>query len=667
MVMFGDTRIDPYYWLNQRDSAKVLAYLNAENQYTNAMMRHTDSLQQRLFREMKSRIKETDESVPILVNGYYYYYRFEEGKEYQLNCRRKGSMDAPEEIILDENELAAKHSFCSIAGLDISPNNKILAFGLDTVSRRKYTIYFKNLETGELYNSRIDNTTGTVAWANDNQTVFYSVKDDALRPYKIYRHSMRDCNSSNDKLIFHETDETFDVHVYTTKSESYIMIYCLSTVSTEYWFLDANHPTGKFQVVQPRKRGLEYNVDHYGNKFYIRTNLDAENFRLMETRVDRPTMENWKEIIPSRGDVLLMGIDIFKDFLVVTERKDALIRVKVIKWADMGEYYIDFGEEVYTAVPSLNPEFDTPEFMYHYTSLTTPQTTFTYNMETREKRQLKQSEINGFDPTKYETRRLWATGADGVRIPLSIVYRKGIKLDGRNPTLLYAYGSYGYSENPTFNPNYLSLLDRGFVYAIAHVRGGEEMGRPWYENGKLLNKKNTFNDFIACSEYLIGQKFTSPQYLFAEGGSAGGLLMGAVANMRPDLYRGIIAEVPFVDVVTTMLDTSIPLTTGEFDEGGNPADSAYYFYMKSYSPYDQVRAQAYPNMLVTTGYHDSQVQYFEPAKWVAKLRDMKTDDNLLLFRIDMESGHGGASGRFKSLRETAFTYAFMLDLVGIQK
>lgn len=668
MVMFGDTRVDPYYWLNMRDSQKVLDYLIAENAYTEAMMESTVPLQEKLYNEMKSRQKEEDVTVPVFLNGYYYYIRYEEGKEYPINCRKKGIMEAPEEIILDENEVAAGHRYCEVASLDISPNNQILAFGVDTLGQRKFTIHFKDLTTGKLINTKVDNTTGTIAWANDNETIFYSEKDQALRPYKIYRHTINSPTSKNDVLVYHETDEAFDAHVYTSKSREMIMIMTSSSTSSEYRFLSASNPTGDFRLIQPRQKGIEYSVDHLGNTFYIKTNWKAENFRVMETPVAKPSMENWKELIPHRNDVLVMDIDIFKDYLVVTERKDALIQVKVLKLSDKSEYYIDFGEEVYTALPSVNPEFDTPLFVYYYTSLTTPGSTYEYNMQTHEKRLLKQNEVlGGYSPANYETKRLWATASDSVKIPISIVHKKGIELNGENPLLIYAYGAYGYAENPTFDSNLLSLLDRGFVYAIAHVRGGEEMGRTWYESGRMLKKMNTFTDFISCTEYLIEQKYTSQNMIIAQGGSAGGLLMGVIANMQPDLYRGIIAEVPFVDVVTSMLDTSLPLTAGEFEEWGNPQDSAYYFYMKSYSPYDQVKAQDYPSMLITTSYNDSQVQYFEPAKWVAKLRATKTDDNLLLFKIDMDSGHGGASGRFKYIKDQAFTYAYILKTVGIDE
>jgi len=666
LVMHGDTRIDPYYWMNQRDSDEVIQYLNQENAYTDAVMKGTENLQESLFQEIKGRIKEQDESVPYFENGYFYYTRYDEGKEYPIYCRKKESQDAPEEIMLDVNEMAEGYAYYSVVGVNVSPNNNIVAFGVDTVSRRQYTIYFKNLETGELLNSKIPNTTGGIAWANDNSTVFYTIIDEALRPHQIFRHSVSDEGSENDALVYEENDETFRAFVYKSKSKEYIMFGSGSTLSTEFSYLSANNPLGKPKVIQSREKGLEYSVTHYGNKFYIITNLDAKNFRLMETPVTRTEKRYWKEVIPHREDVLLSGIEVFKDFLVIDERKDGLKQLRIINQQTQKEHYLNFGEEVYSAWISINPEYDTPLLRYAYTSMTTPFSTYDYNMATGEKILLKQTEVLGdFSPDNYETKRHWVEARDGKKIPISVVYRKGIQQDGQNPALIYGYGSYGASMDPYFSSARLSLLDRGFVYVIAHIRGGEELGREWYEDGKLLNKMNTFTDFIDCSQFLVDSKYTSPDKLFAMGGSAGGLLMGAVANMRPDLYKGIIAQVPFVDVVTTMLDTSIPLTTGEYDEWGNPNDEEYYHYMKSYSPYDQVTAQHYPNMLVTTGYHDSQVQYFEPAKWVAKLRDTKTDDNILLFKIDMDAGHGGASGRFKSLRDVAFEYAFMLHLLGI--
>jgi oligopeptidase B len=569
--------------------------------------------------------------------------------------------------MLDVNEMAKGHSYCHVAGVQVSPDNTMAAYGVDTVSRRKDTIHFKNLVTGEILGDGIPNTTGLAAWANDNKTVFYTLKDtETLRTYKICRHRLG-TPAAEDKEIYHEVDETFSTNVYRGKSGEYIMIRCDHTLSREYRYLDTDNPDGEFKVLQPRERDHEYGVEHFKDKFYIRTNLGAKNFRLMETPVAKPSKENWQEVIAHRSDVLLEDFELFNDFLVVEERKSGLIYLRIIKWQDQSEHYIDFGESTYTASLAKNLEFDTGLVRFDYTSLTTPRSTFDYDMNTRKKTLLKQQEVVGdFDPANYQAERLYASAEDGTKIPISLVYRKGLKKNGDNPLFLTGYGSYGYSYSPYFSSTRLSLLDRGFVYAIAHIRGGQEMGRYWYEEGKLLKKKNTFTDFIACAQHLTAEKFTNPGKLFASGGSAGGLLMGAVANMRPDLFKGIIAEVPFVDVITTMLDETIPLTTGEYDEWGDPRKKEYYDYMLSYSPYDNVEARDYPAMMVTTGLHDSQVQYWEPAKWVAKLRTLKTDKNPLFLYTDMEAGHGGASGRFKRYKETAMVYAFILDQSGIK-
>lgn len=660
-------RIDNYYWLNQRDNPKVIAYLEAENEYLNKVLDHTKSLQDTLYEEMIGRIKQTDMSVPYRYNGYYYYKRFEEGQEYPLYCRKKGNLEAQEEIMLNENELAEGHKFHAIGDIQVSPDNKIIAFGEDTVGRRKYTIRFKNLETGEFYTDNIPNTMGTAVWMNDNKTVFYTIKDETLRPYKVFRHALG-FDNQKDKEIFHEADATYAIQCYRTKSGKYIMIASSSTLSDEFRFLSTDNPNGEFKTIQNRERGLEYSVSHYKEKFYIRTNLDAMNFRLMEAPVENSSKENWKEVIPHRKDVLLSGMELFKDHLVLYERKDALTKLRIIKWEDWSEHYVDFDEEVYYTYIYTNREFDTELLRFGYMSLTTPATYYDYNMNNKEKTMLKQQEVlEGFNRDDYQSERIWATAEDGTKVPISLLYKKGMERNGQNPLLLYAYGSYGSSTDPYFSSSRLSLVDRGFVFAIAHIRGGQEMGRQWYEDGKLLKKKNTFTDFNDCADYLIKQKYTSNEHMYAIGGSAGGLLMGAIVNMRPELYNGVIAAVPFVDVVTTMLDESIPLTTGEFDEWGNPKNKEYYDYMLSYSPYDNVEAKSYPNMLVTTGLHDSQVQYWEPAKWVAKLREMKTDDNLLLMYTNMDAGHGGASGRFQQFKETALNYAFLLDLEGIKK
>lgn len=665
LTIHDDTRIDNYYWMNDRENPEVIAHLEAENAYKDSVMKHTQPLQEKLYEEIKSKIKQEDESVPYKKKGYYYYTREVPETEYYLSCRKKETLDAPEEIMLDVNKMAESFAYYAIGGASVSPDNKLLAFGVDTVSRREYTVYFKNLETGEILPDAIPLTTGGATWANDNKTVFYNLKDPVtLRSEKIMKHTLGTPVES-DVEVYSEDDETFNTFVYKTKSEKYLMIGSGSTLTSEYRFLDANNPNGTFKIIQPRTRGLEYGVDHFGDFFYIRTNLDALNFKLVKTPVTATEKENWVEVIRHRDDVLIEDFDLFKNQLVVSERKEGITRLRIMPWSGE-EYYIDFDEEVYTARSNVNLDFDTDVFRFSYTSLTTPNSIFDFNMKTKDRTLLKQEKIlGGFDKNNYETKRIYATAMDGTKIPMSLVYRKGIEKNGNNPALIYGYGSYGYTMDPSFRLSILPLLDRGFVYAIAHIRGGQINGRAWYEDGKLLKKMNTFTDFNDCAQYLIDEKYTSNQKLFALGGSAGGLLIGACINLKPNLYKGVIAAVPFVDVVTTMLDESIPLTTGEFDEWGNPKEEKYYYYMKSYSPYDNVVAKDYPALLVTTGLHDSQVQYFEPAKWVAKLRELKTDNNLLIFHINMDYGHGGASGRFQWIKDTALEYAFILDQLGM--
>ncbi|MGQ3087463.1 S9 family peptidase, partial [Flavobacterium sp.] len=640
----GDVRIDNYYWLNERENPEVIDYLNKENAYYNAMTADTKNFQKELFDEMKARIKEDDSSVPYFYNGYYYITRYEKGKDYPIHTRRKGSLDAKEEIMFDCNEMAKGHSYFSLGGLNVSEDNEWAAFAIDTVSRRQYTMQVKNLKTGEILPFKIENTTGGSTWAGDNKTLFYSRKDPVtLRSEKIYKHKMG-TDVASDALIYHEKDETFDTFIYKEKSKKYLVIGSTSTLTSEFRILDAKKPDGEFKIFQPRTRGLEYSIAHYGDKWYIVTNKDkATNFKLMTTSETATGKDNWKDLIPHRKDVLLEDIEIFKNYLVIEERANGLNTIRIRPWDGKGEYYLPFAIETYTAGVSTNPDFDTDVLRYSYQSLATPSSVIDFNMKTKEKTVLKEQEVLGgkFDKNNYVEERVWATAKDGTKVPISMVYRKGITKNGNNPMLLYAYGSYGASMDPYFSSIRLSLLDRGFIFAIAHIRGGEDLGREWYENGKLLKKKNTFTDYIDCSEYVIAQKYTSAKHLYAEGGSAGGLLMGAVVNMAPQLYNGVIAQVAFVDVITTMLDDTIPLTTGEYDEWGNPNDKTYYDYMRSYSPYDNVTAQAYPNMLVTTGLHDSQVQYWEPAKWVAKLRVTKTGNNLLYLDTNMEAGHGG--------------------------
>ncbi|MGH1437277.1 MAG: S9 family peptidase [Lewinella sp.] len=663
LTIHGDTRTDNYYWLNERENPEVISFLNAENTYKDEMMSHTKDFQDKLFEEMKGRIKEDDQSVPYKDNGYFYLTSYKEGQEYPVYSRKKGTLEAEEEVMLNVNELAKDFSYFNVGSRSVSPNNELLAYGEDTLSRRIYTIRFKNLKTGEMIEDRIPNTTGGAIWANDNQHVFYAVKDETLRPVKIFRHRLG-TPSTDDVLIYEEQDDTFSAFVYKSKSKKYIIIGAYQTLSQEYQVLDADNPTGEFRMIQPRERGLEYGIAHFGDKFYIRTNMDALNFRLMSTPENATTKDNWEEVIPHRKDVLLEGMDIFQDYLVLSERKNGITQLRIRPWEGK-EHYIDFGEDAYMAYTSTNPEFDTEVLRIGYQSMTTPPTTYDYNMKSKGMELLKQQEVlGGFNTADYVSERLYAKARDGVTVPISIVYHKDFKKDGSQPLLLYAYGSYGASMDPYFSSARLSLLNRGFAFAIAHIRGGEEMGRHWYEDGKLLNKKNTFNDFIDCGEFLVAEKYAAKDQLYAQGGSAGGLLMGAVMNMRPDLWKGVVAAVPFVDVITTMLDESIPLTTGEYDEWGNPNEKEYYDYILSYSPYDQVEAKDYPATLVTTGLHDSQVQYWEPAKWVAKLRELKTDKNPLLLHTNMDAGHGGASGRFARLKEVALQYAFFLDLAG---
>ena len=664
MTLFGDTRVDSYYWMNQREDQRVIDHLNAENDYLDKMTSHLKDAEDELFQEMKGRIQEKDESVPYRDNGYYYMVRYEEGQEYPIYSRKKGSLDAEEEVMLNVNELAKDFDYYAVAGNSVSPNNQLLCYGEDTLSRRIYTLKVKNLSTGEMLEDVIPNTTGRAVWANDNKTLFYTVKDAALRGYKIFKHKIG-TPATDDVEVFHEADETFSTTVYKTKSKKYIVIGSFQTVSQEYRVVNADTPDADFRILQPRERNLEYGINHYGDHWYIRTNLDARNFRLMKTPENATGKENWTEVIPHREDVLLEDVEIFKNYMVLSERKEGLTHLRIRPW-EGEEYYMEFDDEAWMAYTSVNREFDTDILRYGYQSMTTPSSTYDYNMATKERTLLKQQAVlGGFNSADYESKRAFVTVRDGAKVPVSIVYKKSaFKKDGTNPCLLYGYGSYGASMEPYFSSARLSLLDRGFVYAIAHIRGGEEMGRHWYEDGKLLNKKNTFYDFIDCGKWLVENDYSAEDNLFAMGGSAGGLLMGAVINYAPEMWKGVVAAVPFVDVVTTMLDTSIPLTTGEFDEWGNPAEEEYYNYIKSYSPYDNVEAKDYPAMLVTTGLHDSQVQYWEPAKWVAKLRELKTDKNPLLMRTNMEAGHGGASGRFRRLQETAKDYAFILDLAG---
>ena len=665
------TRIDNYFWMNDYfkkgpDSSKVVAYLEAENTYYDSMMAGTRDLQEKLYNEMKNRIKEKDESVPFFKNGYFYYNRQVAGKDYYVYCRKKTSLSAPEEVLLDVNAMAEGKSYFRVGGTAISPDNKLLAYGVDTVSRNEFTIYIKNLETGEVFADAIPRTQADAVWAADNKTIFYTAKNPlTLLSEKIKRH-MLGSNPVADVVVYTETDPSNYIGVGKTKSDKYILIGSQATLSSEYRMIPANEPMATFKVFAPRMKDVLYDVDHANDLFYIRTNKDsARNFKIMTCTETKTAAADWQERIAHSDSVLIESIDIFKNFLAISERRHGLTAIHIINLKNNQEHFIDFGEATYTASLGYNPEYNTDSLRYNYSSLTTPASVYDYSMTTKQKELKKQQEIvGGYNAADYVAERIYATAKDGTKVPVSLVYKKGFKKDGAGPLLLYGYGSYGHSMDPSFNSNMLSLLNRGFAFAIAHIRGGQEMGRSWYENGKLLKKKNSFTDFIDCADYLVKEKYTSPAHLYAMGGSAGGLLMGVVVNMRPELWHGVVAQVPFVDVINTMSDASIPLTTNEYDEWGNPANKTSFDYMMSYSPYDNVTPQAYPNMLVTTGLHDSQVQYFEPAKWVAKLRALKTDSNHILLYTNMEAGHGGASGRYKALRDRAREYAFLLALEG---
>lgn len=664
LEIHGDVRTDNYFWMNQRDHPEVIQYLQEENNYFQEMTRSTAEFQEYLFEEMKSRIKLKDESVPYFLNGYWYYVRFEEKANYPIYCRKKENLEAKEEVLFNVNEMAKGYEFYQIAGIAISPDNKWAAFGRDTLGRRQYRIQFKNLETGEILPAKIENASGSMTWADD-ETLFYVQKDpETLRPNKVFKHSLKKA-VSEDVLIFHEKDEAFHLNLQKSKSKKYIFISAHSSMSDEYWFLETRNHKENFKLFQERQPQLEYGIEHYEDDFYILTNINsAKNFKLMKTPIQQTSLKNWKEVIPHRENVLLEQMDVFKECMVLTERTTGLTKIRIRSWDGKQDYFIPFESQTYTAAVGNNPEFDSSFIRYVFEGLATPTQVIDFNLHTREAVVVKQQEILDpkFDPQNYFEQRLWAKSEDGTRIPISMVYKKGIQLDGKNPLLLYAYGSYGITIDPSFSSNRLSLLDRGFIFAIAHVRGGEYLGRSWYDSGKLEYKINSFKDFIACSKYLIKQKYTSAEHLYAMGGSAGGMLMGGVLNMAPQLYNGVVVTVPFVDVLTTMLDESLPLTVGEYEEWGNPKEKSAYENMKEYSPYDNVKAQDYPNILVTTGYHDSQVQYWEPAKWVAKLRELKTDQNKLLFHTNMKAGHSGASGRFEALKELAEEYTFLLSL-----
>jgi oligopeptidase B len=676
LTIHNSTRIDNYFWMRLTDEQKIAknkdvqtqkveAYLNSENEYFNQVTASTNNFQKELFEEMKGRIKEDDTSVPYFRNQYFYITRFEKGSQYPIYSRKKENLEANEEILFNVNEEAKGHEYFQLGGLNVSSDNNLVAFATDTVSRRQYTIQIKNLETGKILSDKIENTTGGSVWSNDNKTLFYTKKDPlTLRSSSIYRHILG-TDASEDVVVFEEKDETYNTYVYKTKSHKFIVIGSSSTLSSEFRIISADNPYGDWKVIQPREDNLEYSLAHYGDYFYIQTNKDnATNFKLMKTPVNKTTKENWVDVIPHREETLLEDVSIFKNYLVIEERTEGLGKIRIKTWDGKQDYYLPFDEETYSAGVYSNPEFDTDVIRYSYNSMTTPNSVIDFNMKNQTKDVKKEQEVLGgkFNKNNYKSERVWATARDGKKVAISLVYHKDTELTKDTPLLQYAYGSYGYTISDGFSTTRLSLLDRGFVYAVAHIRGGQYLGREWYNNGKMMNKKNTFFDFIDCSKFLIKNNYTSAKHLYAMGGSAGGLLVGAVSNLNPELYNGIIAAVPFVDVISTMLDESIPLTTGEFDEWGNPKEKEAYDYMLSYSPYDQVQAKDYPNMLVTTGYFDSQVQYWEPAKWVAKLRELKTDDNILLLHTNMDVGHGGASGRFDALKETARDYTFILAL-----
>ena len=669
LEIHGDVRIDNYYWLNERENGEVIAYLNQENAYAKTVMAHTEDFQKSLFEEMKARIKEADESVPYKFRGYWYITRFEKGQDYPIYTRKKETLEADEEILFNCNEMAKDCTYFKLGSFAISPDNTKIAFTTDKISRRQYTIQIKDIKTNEVFSDKIENTTGSCTWANDSNTLFYTKKDEVtLRSDKVFKHKLF-TEAKDDTLVYFEADETFNTFIYKSKSRKYLIIGSSSTTTSEYRILDANNPDGEFVVFQERVRDLEYSIAHYKDHFYVVNNGDeATNFKLQKTLETQTQKEYWEDVLPYRANVLLEDIEIFSDYLVVNERENGLNNIRIIAWNGSEDYYLPFDGETYTAYVGNNPDFESNVLRYGFNSLTNPSSVIDYNFKTKSKTILKEQDVLGnFDKNLYDSKRIWATARDGEKVPMSIVYKKGVELNGKNPVLQYAYGSYGSTIDPSFSSVRLSLLDRGFIHVICHIRGGEYLGREWYEDGKMLQKMNTFTDFIDCSKFLIEEEYTSEKHLYAMGGSAGGLLMGTIMNLNPELYNGVIAAVPFVDVVTTMLDDTIPLTTGEYDEWGNPNEKVYYDYMKSYSPYDNVVAQDYPNTLITTGLHDSQVQYWEPAKWIAKLRDIKTDNNILLMQTDMAAGHGGASGRFEALKEVALEYAFLLDLENISE
>jgi oligopeptidase B len=668
ITQHGRTRIDDYYWLRNREDPTVTAYLQAENEYVEEMMAHTRPLQDQIFSELKGRLKEDDTTVPERRGDYFYYERTEAGKQYPYFCRKHGSLDAPEEILLDQNALVAGRAFGRMGAFAVSPDQQKLAYSVDLDGTEKCVLYIKDLGTGALYPEQITNTYGNVythggvEWAGDSHTLFYVRLDEALRPYQLYRHNPGH-DPALDPLVYHETDETFFLFLGKTRSQAYLTLFSLSTTTHEWQILPAAEANGEFEVFEPRRTGVEYQIDHLGDYFYIATNEDAQNFRLMKTAVGSTRRAHWQEVVPHRQETLIDRVEAFAGYLVLFERREGLKQIRIAAADGASQVrYVTFPEQTYNLIPARNPEFETSLLRFTYSSLITPNSVIDYHMDTGEWQVRKRDEIpSGHDPGRYTSLRLSAAAPDGTPVPISLVHKKELERDGRNPTLLAGYGSYGSSYDPSFNANIFSLVDRGFVFAIAHVRGGSEMGRAWYEGGKMLNKRNTFTDFIACAGHLIAEAFTAPDKLAIMGGSAGGLLVGAAMNMRPDLFKAVVAKVPFVDVINTMSDPSIPLTTIEYTQWGNPEDPTYFDYMMSYSPYDNVGAVDYPDILLTTGLNDPRVAYWEPAKFAARLRAMRRDDNLLLLKTNMDAGHAGASGRYDRLQEVAFDYAFLID------
>jgi oligopeptidase B len=662
-TVHGDPRVDDYFWMRDKADADVIAYLRAENAYTESVMKPTEDLQQTLYREIVGRIKETDLTVPVRRDDYFYYTRTEQGKQYSIYCRQRGSLEAGEQVLLDGNLLAEGHGYSRVGVFSVSPNHELLAYSLDVVGDEDYKIQVKDLTSGELLSDEIPNTYYTLEWANDNRTFFYTTLDESRRPYKVFRHTL---GVHKDELVYHENDPRFSLHLSKAKSDAYVFIAIDSAVTSEIRYLPAGEPEAEFRVLILREHEVEYSVAHHEQWFYVVTNDGAKTFRMMRTPVANPGKHDWEEVIAARPEVTLEGAEAFRDHLIVYEREGGLPKIRVHDFRTGVLHYIDFPEPVYTASGAANPEYNSKLFRFNYTSLVTPASVFDYDMETRERELKKQYEVlGGYDPARYESERIHATAPDGVHVPVSLVYRKGLARDGSAPALMYGYGAYGHSSDPAFNSDRLSLLDRGFVFAIAHVRGGADLGRPWHDNGKLLKKKNTFYDFIACAESLIGGRYTSPDRFAIIGGSAGGLLMGAVANLRPELFGVIVAKVPFVDTLNTMLDPTLPLTISEYEEWGNPEQKEFYNYIRSYSPYDNIEPKAFPKILATGGLNDPRVSYWEPAKWVAKLRVLKTNDSLLLLKINLDSGHFGASGRYERMKETAFDYAFILHALGV--